>query len=532
MGINPYSISRQPVCARNGIVATSQPLAAQAGLFMLREGGNAVDAAVAAAAALTVLEPTSNGIGGDAFALVWNEGRLYGLNGSGRAPMLCTVDAVEARAGAEEMPERGWLPVTVPGGPRAWVDLHERFGHLPLERIFSPAITYAREGYPLSPVLAECWRYDAALFMALRGAEFEPWRETFMPAGFNPRPSAMWRSEAHARTLESIVASRGESFYEGELAHAIDRFSRATGGLLRAEDLTAHRSDWVEPICAGYRGFDVWEIPPNTQGIAALEALNILSGLALPSERDVVQSLHLQIEAMKLGYADALAHVADPNGMAVPSDGLLSSDYADTRRVLIGETAAEAEAGKPPRGDTVYLCAADRDGMMVSFIQSNYSGFGSGVVVPDTGIALQNRGHDFTLREGHANRLEPGKRPFHTIMPGFLTRDGQAVGPFGVMGGMMQPQGHVQAIVNTVDYGMDPQAALDAPRWRWLRGREVRVEHTMSNHLVRALQARGHQISIRASHAGFGRGQIIWRNADGVLEAGSDSRTDGHAAGY
>lgn len=532
MKTNPYTISRQPVYARNGIVATSQPLAAQAGLFMLREGGNAVDAAVAAAAALTVLEPTSNGIGGDAFALVWSEGRLHGLNGSGRAPALCTPDAVKAHTDGNEVPARGWLPVTVPGGPRAWVDLHERFGRLQLKQVFEPAVTYAREGYPLSPVIAEVWQHDAALLATLRGEEFKPWRETFMPASFRPWPGAIWRSEAHARTLEAIAASGGAAFYEGEIANAIDRFSRETGGLLRGEDLARHRSDWVEPIHASYRGFDVWEVPPNTQGIAALEALNILSGLDLPSERDVVESWHLQIEAMKLGYADALAHVADPSSMAVSPSGLLSKDYADTRRSLIGETACEAEVGKPPRGDTVYLCAADRDGMMVSFIQSNYTGFGSGVVVPNTGIALQNRGHDFSLEKEHPNELEPGKRPFHTIMPGFLTRDDEAVGPFGVMGGQMQPQGHVQTIVNTVDYGMNPQAALDAPRWRWLRSREVQVEHAVPIHLVRALQARGHQVSIDTDSGGFGRGQIIWRNADGVLEAGSESRTDGHAAGY
>lgn len=528
---NPYSISRRPVYARNGMVATSQPLATNAGLFILRDGGNAVDAAVATAAALTVLEPVSNGIGGDAFALVWDGNRLHGLNGSGRAPELCTRDAVQDATGAG-MPTRGWLPVTVPGAPRAWVDVHDRFGRLSLAQVLAPAITYAREGYPLSPVLAAHWHSDGQPFIDQPDEVFRPWRETFMPPGFEPKPGAIWRSETHARTLEVIAASRGESFYAGEIAQAIDRFSKQTGGLIRAEDLAAHRSEWIDPIHANYRGFEVWEIPPNTQGVAALEALNILSGLDLPGARDDEESLHVQIEAMKLGAADAYAHVADLSNMTVTPSSLLSSAYAESRRTLLSETACDPVAGEPPHGDTVYLCTADSDGMMVSFIQSNYMGFGSGIVIPETGIALQNRGHNFTLRDGHPNRLEPGKRPFHTIMPGFLTRNGEAVGPFGVMAGMMQPQGHVQVVVNTVDYGMNPQAALDAPRWRWIQGRRVELEHATPRHLIRALQERGHDISIGPDDKSFGRGQIIWRNVGGVLEAGSESRTDGHAAGY
>jgi gamma-glutamyltranspeptidase/glutathione hydrolase len=513
------------------MVATSQPLAAQAGLFVLRNGGNAMDAALAAAVSLTVLEPTSNGIGGDAFALVWSGGRLHGLNGSGRAPMLCTRDAIGDKF-INEMPERGWFPVTVPGAPRAWVDLHERFGRLPLKQIFKPAISYARGGYPLSPITTELWRRGCALFMERVGIEFEPWRQTFMPPGFTPKTGAIWCSEAHAQTLEAIADTSGKAFYEGDIAQAIDRFARETGGLIRGDDLAAHCSNWVNPIHIDYRGFEVWEIPPNTQGIAALEALNVLSGLELPVTRDSEESLHLQIEAMKLGFSDASAHVGDIDNMTVSPHSLLSSSYADSRRALISENAGDASAGKPPVGDTVYLCTADHDGMMVSFIQSNRKGFGSGIVIPGTGIALQNRGYDFTLREGHPNRVAPNKRPFHTIMPGFLTRNGEAVGPFGVMGGYMQPQGHVQLVVNTVDYDMNPQAALDAPRWQWLCGREVQVEHTMPDHLVHALQERGHRVSISADYTGFGRGQIIWRDANGVLAGGSESRADGQVVGY
>lgn len=526
----PYALSPQPVYARRGVVATSQPLAAQAGLFILREGGNAVDAAIATAAALTVLEPTSNGIGGDAFALVYSEGTVHGLNGSGRSPAGLTRAALADAGG--EIPERGWLPVTVPGAPAAWADLHARFGRLPFARLLEPAAAYAREGYPLSPVLAEYWRRAVAIFAAFQAPEFTPWKDAFTPHGFVPRPGALWRSEAHARTLDAIARSEARDFYTGTLAERIDEFARASGGLLRAEDLASHRSEWVEPISVAYKGYEVWEIPPNTQGIATLEALNILAGFDLPAYRDTGEGIHLQIEAMKLAFADAFAFVADPKAAAVPVEGLLSPTYAEARRALIGERALDPVPGRPPGGGTVYLCTADAEGMMVSFIQSNYAGFGSGIVVPGTGIAFQNRGHNFSLESGHPNEVGPYKRPYHTIIPGFLTRAGAAVGPFGVMGGFMQPQGHVQVVVNTIDYGMDPQTTLDAPRWRWLQGREVRVERTMPEHVVRTLLARGHVVTVGADASGFGRGQIIWRDPDGVLVAGSDARTDGHVAAW
>lgn len=528
---SPYAISRQPVYARGGLVATSQPLASQAGLFILREGGNAVDAAIATAAALTVLEPTSNGIGSDAFALVHADGHVYGLNGSGRSPRGYSREQLQLELEGGAIPARGWAPVTVPGAPRAWADLHDRFGRLPFERVLEPAILYAREGYPLSPVLAEYWRRGIELFEAYDSPAFRPWRQTFAPQGFVPRAGEVWRSEDHARTLEAIACSKTEEFYSGRIAEQIDAFSRDTGGHLRFEDLAQHRGDWVEPLSVDYKGFEVWEIPPNTQAIATLEALNILRGLELPKVRDVGEGLHLQIEAMKLAFADALAYVGDP-AEAAPVEALLGDRYAAERRALIGDTAMAPVAGKPPRGDTVYLCTADADGMMVSFIQSNYQGFGSGIVVPDTGVALQNRGYNFTLEPGHPNEFQPGKRPYHTIMPGFLTRQGEAIGPFGVMGGYMQPQGHLQVVLNTVDYGMDPQAALDAARWLWVQGREVHVEHAMPAHLVEFLLSRRHDVIVAPDATRFGRGQIIWRRSNGVLEAGSDSRTDGCAAGY
>ncbi|MBB6099802.1 gamma-glutamyltranspeptidase/glutathione hydrolase [Deinobacterium chartae] len=531
MHISPYASSRQPIYARRGIVATSQPLAAQAGLAILRAGGNAVDAAVATAAALTVLEPTSNGIGGDAFALVWDGSELHGLNASGRSPQGLTRAALEAHS-VSELPTAGWLPVTVPGAPRAWADLIARFGRLSLEQVLAPAVEYARDGYPLSPVLAHYWNRAARAFASRQGPEFAGWNETFLPQGFQPEAGAIWASEGHARTLEAIGRSGAEAFYSGELADRIDAFARATGGLIRKEDLEAHVSEWVKPISVSYKGYEVHEIPPNGQGIAALMALRVLEGLELPRHRDSAEGLHLQIEAMKLAFADAHAFVADPAHVHVPTEALLSDAYAASRRALIGERAAQPAPGEPPRGGTVYLCAADESGMMISLIQSNYMGFGSGVVVPGTGIALQNRGHNFSLEAGHPNELAPGKRPYHTIIPGFLTRGGRAVGPFGVMGGFMQPQGHVQVVLNTVDYGMNPQVALDAPRWQWMRGLEVELEHHTPRHVALELAERGHNVRVMADSGSFGRGQAIWKLDSGALVAGSDGRTDGQAAGY
>ncbi len=525
----PFALSRQPLYASNGVVATSQPLAAQAGLFVLREGGNAVDAAIATAAALTVVEPTSNGIGSDAFALVWDGGRLHGLNGSGRSPGACTREALTS-AGLDAIPAFGWWPVTVPGAPQSWVDLHARFGRLPFERLLAPAIEYAESGFLLSPVLSHYWHLGAELYNHRNGDEFAGWRHTFMPDGFSPKPGATWKSGSHADTLRSIARSHAEDFYRGAIAARMDRFARETGGLLRAEDLAAHHSDWVDPISVNYRGHQVWEIPPNGQGIVALQALAMLDGMTLPPTRDE-RAAHLQIEAIKLAFSDAQAYVADTEHAAVPVAGLLDPGYAAERRALIGERAGQPATGEPPAGGTVYLATADRDGMMVSFIQSNYMGFGSGVVVPETGVALANRGHNFSVDPTHRNVVAPRKRPYNTIIPGFLSRNGAPVGPFGVMGGFMQPQGHVQVLVNTIDYGMNPQQALDAPRWRWLRDLEVTLEHAVPEQVAWLLSRRGHRISIQPGWNGFGRGQIIWRQ-DGGFVAGSDSRTDGAAIGW
>ena len=428
---HPYASRRNTVYARNGMVATSQPLAAQAGLEILRRGGNAIDAAIATAAALTVVEPTSNGIGGDAFALVWTNGELHGLNASGPAPQGLSLEALE-KAGHKVMPKRGFVPVTVPGAPSAWAELSARFGRLPLTEVLRPAIEYAEKGYPVSPTLGRNWEIAYHAYKEAQGEEFRHWFETFAPQGRAPQIGEMWRSEAHARTLQKIVESKGEAFYRGELAEQIDRFSRKHGGYIRKEDLEGYKPEWVQPIKVNYRGYDVWEIPPNGHGMVALMALNLLKGFEF-SERDTVHTYHHQIEAMKLAYVDGQKYITDLNKMSVTVEDLLSDAYADERRRLIGKEALTPVPGRPAKGGTVYLATADGEGNMVSFIQSNYMGFGSGLVVPGTGIALQNRGHNFSLDPAHDNCLEPGKKPYHTIIP--VWRDGRVHAAAGTCAG-------------------------------------------------------------------------------------------------
>ncbi|MFC4557762.1 gamma-glutamyltransferase [Virgibacillus kekensis] len=529
---HPYPTTRNTAYARNGMVATSQPLASQAGLDILKMGGNAIDAAIATAACLTVVEPTSNGIGGDAFALVWTKGELHGLNSSGRSPKNISIDAVK-EAGHEEIPKHGFIPVTVPGVPAAWAELSERFGKLPLREVLEPAINYAAEGYPLSPTLSKFWNNAYKNFKAnLTDDVFKHWFETFAPDGRAPETGEIWSSKGHAETLRSIAETGAESFYRGHIAEKIAAFSKENGGFLTAEDLAEHKAEWVKPINVNYRGYDVWEIPPNGQGIVALQALNILKGFNF-AEKDSADTYHKQIEAIKLAFADGQTHVTEEDRMKVTSEEMLSDAYAKQRRHLIGEEAIQPEAGDPSSSGTVYLATADSEGNMVSFIQSNYMGFGSGVVVPGTGIALQNRGHNFSMESSHVNALEGGKKTYHTIIPGFLTKDNQPVGPFGVMGGFMQPQGHVQVMMNTIDFGLSPQAALDAPRWQWMKDKTVEVENRFPHHLAQLLAARGHDIKIALEPNSFGRGQIIWRDPEtGVLAGGTESRTDGAVSAW
>jgi gamma-glutamyltranspeptidase/glutathione hydrolase len=545
---------RKPVYAPRGACATSQPLAASAGLAALRRGGNAVDAAIAAAVTLTVVQPGSNDIGGDLFAIVWDGQRRYGLNASGRSPARLTREAVlaagapgtatEAHGGAQAqvggygaVPAHGWLSVTVPGAPAGWRDLHARFGVLPFADLFADAVGYAEHGYPVSPTVARGWARAVERYAALAGDEFAEWGGTWTIGGRAPRAGERWRNPDAARTLRLIADSRAEEFYHGRIARALVDHSDRTGGFLASGDLAGHTSTWVDPVCGRYRGYEVWELPPNTQGVAALLALQILDGLDLASA-SVVERRHAQIEAMKLAFADAHAYLADPDHSPVPTQALLSPGYAAARRAEIGATAADPKPGEPTRGGTVYLCTADAHGMMVSLIQSNYMGFGSFVVLPGYGFGLQNRGAGFSLDPEHPNVVAPVKRPFHTIIPGFLSRGGEPVGPFGVMGGHMQPQGHLQVILGTVDAGLDPQAALDAPRWYWHTGRQVAVEAdlvagTEGAALLAGLRERGHEVTVaEAGSPRFGSGQAIWRLADGSYVAGSEPRADGQAAGY
>ncbi|MBQ8589690.1 MAG: gamma-glutamyltransferase family protein [Firmicutes bacterium] len=522
-----YPSTRQVVYSNKGIVCTSSHIAAQVGADIMRKGGNAIDAAIATAAALTVAEPVANGIGSDAFALVWVKDQLHGLNASGPAPMTISVEEVKKR-GYEKMPADGWLPVTVPGAPGAWAALSERFGRLPFEQLIEPAIRIAREGYPLHTTTAILWKRGHERFSKCQGDEFQAWFDTFTPGGVIPGAGDVWKSEDHAVTLEKIAATKAESFYRGELADIIDEASRAQGGYLRKEDLAAFYPEWVEPISTNYKGYDVCEIPPNGHGITALMALNIFENFESKS-RDDVDTMHKLIESMKLAFEDAKEYVTDPRYMKVTSSQMLNKDYAKKRAALIGDEAILPKPGQPDCGGTVYLCAADNEGNMISYIQSNYQGFGSGIVVPGTGIALQNRGNNFYLDPSHPNCVEGGKKSYHTIIPGFLMKDGKAVGPFGVMGGFMQPQGHVQVITNTIDFGLNPQDALDAPRWMWVGGKDVEVEMNFPAAIAQELKARGHNIIVRPESITFGRGQIIWRMDNGVLCAGTESRCDGSA---
>lgn len=526
----PYPSRRSVTYANNGMVATSQSLAAQAGLAILRQGGNAVDAAVATAACLTVVEPASNGIGGDAFALVWMNDKLHGLNASGPAPAAISLDAV-LQAGHKELPKNGWLPVTVPGTPSAWAELSRRFGRLPLPAVLQPAIDYAEQGFPVSPTISKQWDLSFKRFSAAKGEEFRYWFDTFAPQGKPLAAGEIWRSPNHAATLQAIAETDARDFYQGRLAGQIVAFAKQYGGYLREADLAEYRPEWVDPISVKYRGYDVWEIPPNGHGLVTLLALNILKGFDFDA-KESVETYHKQMEAVKLAFADGMKYITDAKQMRVRVEDLLSDAYAAERRKLIGRTALQPVAGSPSKGGTVYLATADGEGNMVSYIQSNYMGFGSGLVVPGTGVALHNRGCNFSLDPEHDNCLAPGKKPYHTIIPGFLTKDGQAVGPFGVMGGFVQPQGHLQMVMNTVDFGLNPQAALDAPRWQWTEGKTIEVEPQFPEPVAEALERKGHTIKRSAGNLTMGRGQIIWRDNNGVLAGGTEPRTDGAVAAW
>jgi gamma-glutamyltranspeptidase/glutathione hydrolase len=523
----PYRSGRSPIFGRD-VIATSHPLASQAGMAMLMRGGNAVDAAVAAAMALTVVEPTGCGIGSDAFAILWDGHALHGLNSSGRSPAAWTP---ERFAGRPAMPERGWDAVTVPGAVAGWVALNRRFGTLPLAEVAAPAIRFAREGFAVTPIIAALWRRGAELLRHQPG-----FADCFMPLGRAPRAGETFASPPHADTLESIALSDGASFYHGDLAERIVACARQHDGVMTTDDLGAHSADWVGTLSEPYAGSLVHELPPNGQGIATLVALGILRRLSHGDHPvDDVETVHRAIEATKLGIAD-LEHLADPATMDVTPASLLTDAYLSGRAALVDpRRAGDPGHGRPPPGGTVCLAAADRGGRMISFIQSNYMGFGSGVVVPGTGISLQNRGAGFVVRRGHPNEVGPRKRPFHTIIPGFATTaDGEPLMAFGLMGGPMQAQGHVQLALRILAHGQNPQAAADAPRWRLMSGRRLAVEPDMDPALVEALRSRGHKIVVEDPDAqfAFGGAQIIRREGAAGYVAGSDPRKDGQALGW
>ncbi len=534
---NPYPTIRIPVFARN-VVSTSHPLAAQAGLRMLLKGGSAVDAVIAAAATIALVEPVSCGLGGDAFSIVWDGKTLQGLNASGYAPEAWNVDYFKNKYGVganglAQAPKRGVDAITVPGVVAGWAGLHERYGKLPFADLMVPAIEIAERGYAVPPVVAQKW---AAAVPELK--DQPGFAHTFMPNGRAPNVGERFVFKDVAETLRRIGATKGRDLYEGDTAEKLVAFIRANGGAHTLEDFRNYRPDWVTPISKNYRGYTLHEIPPNGQGISALMALGILEHFDLSSLKvDSVESQHIQIEAMKLAMADLYRYVADPRTMEVTPEQMLDDAYLASRAKLIDPTRATLfPPGNPSSGGTIYLTAADENGMMVSFIQSNYMGFGSGVVVPGTGVSFQNRGVGFSMDPKSANVVAGHKRPFHTIIPGFLTKGGEPVMSFGVMGGDIQPQGHVQTVVRMLDYDQQPQAACCAPRWKLNRDFTLDVESSMRAQTIEGLKGLGHTLkAIDDPYMDFGSGQFIWRLSrdleDGYVVA-SDSRRDGQAVGF
>lgn len=531
-----YASRRNVVYAKKGMTCSTSPIASQVGLDILKSGGNAMDAAIAMAVTMPLVEPTGNGLGSDCFALVWSvkDNQLFGLNGSGMAPMALSAEKVR-QAGYTSVPLDGWLPTMVPGAPSAWAELRRRFGTKSMAELMAPAIQYAREGFCIPVNVYKQWRTEVVHFTAAAEREpevFAPWLRYFTKDGRTYGPGDTFRNPDYAATLESLAATDCESYYRGEIMQKIVKFSQRTGGFFSERDFESYHAQWVEPISVRYKGYDVCEIPPNGHGITALMALNILNGLDLNDCRETADVYHKMIEATKLAFVDAKKFVADPRYMRTKVSDMLSSRYADIRRGLITGQALYPEAGDPSCGDTVYFCTADSEGNMVSFIQSNYCCFGSGIAVPGTGITIQNRGANFSLDPEQDNYLEGGKKSYHTIIPGFLMKDGKPVGPFGVMGGFMQPQGHIQVIVNTVDYHMNPQECLDAPRFQWMGEKRIQLEREVSSHIAQALADMGHQVEIVHSNLDMGRGQIIWRLENGTLVGGTEPRADGTIAAW
>jgi gamma-glutamyltranspeptidase/glutathione hydrolase len=533
--------TRSEVIAQHGMACTSQPLATQVAIDILKKGGSAIDAAIAANAMLGLVEPTGNGIGGDLFAIVWDAKtqKLYGLNASGRSPKSLTLKYFKDK-GIKHIPALGPLPVSVPGCVDGWFELHSKFGKLKMQENLQPAINYAKEGFPVSELIAYYWKRNAE-----RLKEFEGFAEIYMPNGKAPAKGEIFKNPYLAKTLELIAQNGRDEFYKGSIAKAIDAYMKRNGGFLSYDDLAAHKSEWIEPVSSSYRGYDVWELPPNGQGIATLQILNILEQYDIKSMGfGSAEYMHLFIEAKKLAFEDRARYYADPNFVKIPYKQLISKEYAKERAKLINlnRSARSYDAGVLQTGNTIYLTVADSEGNMVSLIQSNYRGMGSGMTPTGLGFILQDRGEMFSLTDGHSNVYEPGKRPFHTIIPGFITKDGKPYISFGVMGGGMQPQGHAQVVVNLIDFGMNLQEAGDAPRIqhegsseptdeRMTDGGTVYLESGFDYQQVRKLLERGHKVSY--SLDGYGGYQAIMFDAkNGVYVGASESRKDGQAAGY
>jgi gamma-glutamyltranspeptidase/glutathione hydrolase len=539
--------TRSEVIATQGMAATSQPLASQVALDILKRGGTAVDAAIAANATLGLMEPTGNGVGGDLFAIVWDAKtkKLYGLNASGRSPQSLTLEKLRAelkKLNSPTIPQTGPLPVSVPGAVDGWFELHQKFGKIPLKDLLQPAISYARNGFPVSEIIAQGWERNAKVL-----SKYPGFAETYMPNGHAPKKGEVFRNPLLANTLSAIAEGGRDAFYKGDIAKRVETYMRANGGYLTAADFAAHKSEWVEPVSTNYRGYDVWELPPNTQGVAALQMLNILEAYDLKSMGfGSADYLHVLIEAKKLAFEDRARYYTDPDFAKIPLKGLLSKEYAAKRRALIDMKKAAleypADTKALDQSDTIYMTVADHDGNMISLIQSNYRGMGSGMTPTGCGFILQDRGELFALKDGHANLYAPGRRPFHTIIPAFVTKDGKPWLSFGVMGGGMQPQAHVQILVDLIDFGMNLQEAGDAPRARhdgsseptgeeMHDGGEVMLEVGVSPEVIKALQARGHKVTV-GNDGDFGGYQAIMRNVDGVYFGASESRKDGAAQGY
>jgi len=533
--------TRSEVIAQHGMACTSQPLASQVAIDILKKGGSAVDAAIAANAMLGLVEPTGNGIGGDLFAIVWDAKtqKLYGLNASGRSPKSLTLKYFRDK-GIKHIPALGPLPVSVPGCVDGWFELHSKFGKLQMQENLQPAINYAREGFPVSELIAYYWKRNAE-----RLKEFEGLAEIYMPNGKAPAKGEIFKNPYLANTLELIAKNGRDEFYKGSIAKTIDAYMKRNGGFLSYDDLAAHKSEWIEPVSSSYRGYEIWELPPNGQGIATLQILNILEQYDIKSMGfGSAEYMHLFIEAKKLAFEDRARYYADPDFVKIPYKQLISKEYAKERAKLVNlnKSARSYDAGVLQTGNTIYLTVADSEGNMVSLIQSNYRGMGSGMTPTGLGFILQDRGEMFSLTEGHPNVYEPGKRPFHTIIPGFITKDGKPYISFGVMGGGMQPQGHAQIVVNLIDFGMNLQEAGDAPRIqhegsseptdeRMTDGGTVYLESGFDYQQIRKLLEKGHKVSY--SLDGYGGYQAIMFDAkNGVYIGASESRKDGQAAGY